>query len=350
MEKLKVAICANEIAGDEQPWIEACKDFLDDITYEVIQLTSGDWLEKIKEVDADLYLLKPGALSERYKKLYDERVLIMEEELGLSVFPDRKSIFIYENKRFLSYWLKANNIPHPKTEVFYNNEEASAFIESTPLPVVAKSNIGASGAGVQILKNRSDVKKYAEEIFSGNRAKKRVGPNFQKKKKLSRLINWLLHPSEIKKRLEVYRTIRDDELPGYVIFQQFIEHDFEWRVVRIGDSFFAHKKLKIGDKASGTLDKGYENPPLDVLDFVKELTDKFQFFSQGVDLFHTDKGYLINEIQCIFGQSDPYQMMVDGLVGRYQYRSGNWIFEEGDFNKNQCYNLRLEYLIHAKRA
>ena len=349
MKKLKVAICANEISGDEQLWIDACDDYSDYLTYEVIQLASEDWIDKIKKAEADWYLLRPGAFSERYKKLYDERVLIMEEELNLSVFPDRKSIFIYENKRYLSYWLEANNLPHPKTRVFYNKKEADLFIQTTSLPIVAKSNIGASGAGVQILKNRSELIDYTKGIFTGNRVKKRVGPNFQKKKKLSRLINLLKHPSEAKNRLKVYKTIRNDEIPGYVIFQEYIEHEFEWRVVRIGDSYFAHKKLKIGDKASGSLDKGYENPPLDLLNFVKEITDRFQFFSQAIDLFQSNNSYLINEVQCIFGQSDPYQMMVDGLVGRYRYQSGNWIFEEGNYNKNQSYNLRIEYLLYAQQ-
>ena len=30
--------------------------------------------------------------------------------------------------------------------------------------------------------------------------------------------------------------------------------------------------------------------------------------------------YLINEIQCIFGQSDPYQMIIDGNPGRYLFK------------------------------
>ena len=58
----------------------------------------------------------------------------------------------------------------------------------------------------------------------------------------------------------------------FVILQQFIKHDYEWRVVRIGNSFFAHKKLLHGDKASGSLLKGYENPPITLFDFVKKIT------------------------------------------------------------------------------
>ena len=83
-------------------------------------------------------------------------------------------------------------------------------------------------------------------------------------------------------------------------------------MVRIGDSFFAHKKLKILEKSSGSLLKNYDSPPLKLLDFVKAITDKHGFYSQAVDIFESERGYLVNEMQCIFGQSDPYQMMVDG--------------------------------------
>jgi hypothetical protein len=117
-------------------------------------------------------------------------------------------------------------------------------------------------------------------------------------------------------------------------------------VVRIGDSFFAHKKIAKQEKASGSLIKEYGDPPRSLLDFVKDITDRHQFFSQAIDIFETGQDtYLVNEMQCFFGQSDPYQMLVDDKPGRYVKRSGEWQFEEGDFNRNQCHNLRLSFVL-----
>src|SRR5690606_33952040 len=111
-------------------------------------------------------------------------------------------------------------------------------------------------------------------------------------------------------------------------------HTFEWRCVRIGDSFFAHKKIRKDDKASGSLLKAYEQPPFDLLDFIKEITDRRNFRSQAVDLFTDENGrYLVNEMQCIFGQSDPYQMLINDQPGRYVFRNEEWHFEPGDFNR-----------------
>ena len=82
------------------------------------------------------------------------------------------------------------------------------------------------------------------------------------------------------------------------------------------------------------------------MDFVKEITDHHNFRSQAVDIFETADGqYLVNEMQCTFGQSDPYQMVIDGEPGRYVYQSGKWIFEAGDFCQFECFLLRLDDFI-----
>ena len=101
-----------------------------------------------------------------------------------------------------------------------------------------------------------------------------------------------------------------------------------------------------GQKAIVSLIKEYGNPPLSVLHFVKKLTDRSGFYSQAVDLFEPQEGqYLVNEMQCIFGQSDPYQMLVDKCPGRYVFKENKWRFEKGDFNTNQSYDLRLQFII-----
>jgi len=101
-----------------------------------------------------------------------------------------------------------------------------------------------------------------------------------------------------------------------------------------------------GEKASGSLLKNYDNPPLYLFDFAKEIMKKFNFTSQAIDAFESpEKKLLINEMQFIFGQSDAYQMLVDGKPGRYVYIDNGWKFEEGDFNRNESYNLRVENII-----
>lgn len=350
MQKLKFIVLQNETKDDHLPWVRACDNYLDRVECVEVDLMRSDWLERIREVNPDALLVKPGGINENFKRVYDERVYILERVLGYRVFPSAEEVFIYENKRFLASWLEANKIPHPVTKIFYKQDEAISFINHVPFPFVAKTNIGASGSGVKILKTAQEAKDYVKDTFSGKGAAQRMGPNLEKGGLLKRGFYYILHPRKIAKKLAVYNFRRQSKQTGFVIFQEFIEHEFEWRVVRIGDSFFAHKKLKMGEKASGTLLKNYDNPPLTLFDFVKEITDRFGLYSQAIDIFESQEGkYLVNEMQCIFGQSDPYQMLVDGEPGRYIHKDNQWVFEEGDFARNACYNLRLEHLIDTLR-
>ncbi|MGA2408331.1 MAG: hypothetical protein ABSF81_16490 [Bacteroidales bacterium] len=345
MKKIKAIILRNELEDDHLLWMKACEEYKNQLEYRVVDLTKNSWLEDIQSNSFDILLAKPGGLTALYKQLYDERIYILNKVLEYLVYPSADEIYIYENKRFLSFWLKANNIPSPRTDVFYVQKEAIDFVNAQDFPIVGKVNIGASGSGVSILKSREIALDYISRTFSGKGAPRRSGPNMSKGSLFKRGLHYLAYPSDISKKLNLYKTIRSYPQIDFVIFQEYIPHDFEWRVVRIGDSFFAHKKLKIGEKASGSVLKSYENSPFALLDFVKEITDKHKFYSQAVDVFESDKGYLVNEMQCIFGQSDPWQMLVDGNEGKYKFVEDEWVFEAGSFNRNESYNLRVEWII-----
>ena len=340
--KRRFAILKNEMPDDHLLWIAACNAHKDYLEFDVIELLSHTWLEQIIDGRYDCLLAKPSCLSSRHKQLYDERILVLSS-LNLPVYPSPMEIYIYENKRFLYSWLKAHNLPHPETHVIYERSEAENFIEKVEFPLIVKANIGASGSGVQVLKTKIEARSYVQETFSSKGVPRRWGPNFAKGQLAKRGFHYILHPSDIKRKVSVYKTVKSDKQKGFVIFQEYIPHDFEWRIVAINNSYFAHKKLKAGEKASGSLLKNYDNPPTRLFDFAKNIMVKFNFFSQAIDAFETKDGRLIiNEMQCLFGQSDPYQMLVDGKPGRYLCKKGVWIFEAGHFNSNESYDLRVK--------
>lgn len=345
-KKHKVCVLANEFNDDHKLWVKTLAEYSDLVDFSIINITLNGWLDEVISMDADIFIARPPGLSDQSKHLYDERLYIVNKTLKKIIYPSFDEVLVYENKKFLSYFLKSNKIPHPETHVFYSKEEAEQFCLATKYPIVAKFNIGASGSGVKILKTKEKAFEYITQSFSGKGAPKRWGPNLEKGNLLKRGMNYIYNPNEIFKKLSHYKTKRNTKQIGYLIFQEFIEHGFEWRCVRIGDSFFAHKKLKVGDKASGTLLKGYETPPLEIFDFVKNITDKLNFSALAIDIFEKSNGdYLVNEMQCYFGQSDGFQMMVDGKIGRYRFNEGSWVFEEGDYAKNACYNLRIEDIL-----
>ena len=341
--KYRVAILANESLSDSLIWLESAKKLESIVEFEVVDLIADNWLDKIVKGKFDALLAKPGGVRSDFKELYDERIRAIEQQYF--IFPSPQEIYLYENKRFLSFWLKANGIPHPKTHVFYRKAEAREFVQKSGVwPLVAKMNIGASSSGVKIIKSQAQALDYIENTF-GKGLKREVGPKW-KKMKMARIFHLLTHPQLIVGKFRLYKSIDSDVQKGFCIFQEYVQHDFEWRVVRIGDSFFAHKKMKLGELASGSLLKNYDNPPLSLFDFVKSFSDTHQLYSVAIDIFErSPDDYLVNEVQCIFGQSDQFQMMVDGKVGRYVSDNEQWCFEEGDFNGNQCFDLRLQWVL-----
>jgi glutathione synthase/RimK-type ligase-like ATP-grasp enzyme len=341
----RLCILANENPLDHEPWIAAINKSANIEYYDIVDLTSDKWLAEITSRQYDIFLLRPPGRTELFKRLYDERVWLIDNYLKTPVYPSLTETLIYENKRFLRDWLTTNHIPHPETNVFFKKDEALSFIKhANSFPLIGKTGIGASGNGVVKLDNQYESFEYINQAFScGIRSHK--GPKISKGSILKKIKKVLNNRHFLRQRLKDYNQSPLDVQYNYVILQKFVPHEYEWRCVRIGGSFFAHKKIARNNKSSGTLIKGYDPVPVSLLNFVREITDKTGLSSAAIDIFEKEEGYLVNEIQCFFGQSDPYQMLVDGKPGRYRFCTSDWLFEEGDFAGNACYDLRLEHAL-----
>lgn len=313
------------------------------IPYDVIDISLHDWMERCLSKAYDIFILRAPGMTDIEKQMFDERAAILAHELGLRIYPSLTEILIYENKKYLSYWLKAHGVSSPRTDVFYHKADALRFINKAAYPIVGKMNIGASGKGVKIIQNQAEAVQYVNKVF-GKGIRPRIGPNLRTASLLTKIKNGIYKKGLLKKKLSAYATVYKQP-QRYAILQEYIPHQYEWRTVRIGESYFAHKKLVEGNKASGSLKKDYGNPPLRLLDFVKQTCEKLEITSASLDIFETSDGFLVNEIQTYFGQSDKYQMQVDGVAGRYRSVDGKWVFEAGDYASNQCYDLRLEHIL-----
>ena len=294
-------------------WIGACRDL--DVSYRLIELAKADWLEKIAISDCDIYLVWPDVSSVEQKTMFDERLNIMVHQMNKQIYPSFLETWLYENKRLQHYWMKANQLPVPQTWIFYNLEEAIDFSRSCSYPIVFKCNLGASSSGVFMLESKRRANKMIKRAFkSGIRLK----------------------------RGNIYNRQQRN-----VYFQEYLSDVKEWRMVRIGDSYFGHGKERVGKFHSGSHKVSWDLPPKIAFDLLKKITDIGGFTSMNVDLFETEDGNLfINELQTVFGTSiAKEQMKINGEPGRYVYEDDIWQFEPGSFCANHICNLRLEYLL-----
>lgn len=347
---MKIAILRDHHPESSEKWEIACRQF--GIEYLSINMLRNDWLEFLYDFKPTFCVSRPPGDIQQNKKLFDEKLFYLEYHTDYKVYPGFLETYIYENKASLSWFLKTNNIPHPATFVSSSYEESIRFIDSARMPIVSKTLIGASGSGVKIIKSKEEAKNYIEKAFKTG-IRRRYGPN----KKTGSPKNWAIKaiksPKYFLSKITQYNERVKDIQKGIVLFQEYINHPYEWRCVKIGDSYFAYKKLKIADQASGSKLFEYGEPPLELLNFTKSLCDKFKFQFMAVDIFYNETGIYVNELQTIFGHKNPYICKVNDTPGRYVFKKNSWIFEEGDFNVNESYNLRLKTAIdlysHLKR-
>lgn len=135
------------------------------VPYELLDITGPDWVDVVRQSDCAAYLVRPFVLTSIGKRLYDERVRMMNEDLGKHVFPSVKSLWLYESKRRTAGWLAAHKIPQPTTWVFNDQPAALTFATGCEFPIVFKTDLGSEALGVEIVRDRTALCRLIKLCF-----------------------------------------------------------------------------------------------------------------------------------------------------------------------------------------
>jgi len=306
---LKIGILT-DFQGEHENYRRACEEL--DVPYQMIDFTSDRWLLEVKRAACDGYVVHPNHWLSVWKEMFDERLRLMSRELGLRVCPRPEDVWIYEGKRRLAYWLQAHDIPHPETHIFYDRDEARDYLLRASYPIVYKTHVGSAASGVVILRDYGAALSLLDRAFGEG---------------------IIRSPGD-----------RRDRSWGYVLFQEYLPNVREFRIIKIGRSWFGHEKLKQPGTEfySGSGEVGWGVPPMELFDFCYHIGETAGFFTMCFDVFLTIEGrILVNELHVVFGSYNPSQMYIDGKPGRYLRRDDGWVFQEGLFNRNGSANLRL---------
>jgi len=305
----------------------ACKEL--GVPYDILDLTTPDWIEKAKKSDYCVYFLRPFVLSSTGRTIYEERAHFLKHVLKKNLFPHYDELWAYESKRRCAGLLECHDIPHPATSIFFDKREAIDFLKGIRFPLVFKTDIGSDAIGVRIVRNADEGKRIVNRCFGRGFKSSFFDPR--------------------------------DRTYDQVLFQEHVGDVVEWRVIRIGESFFAYKKGKKGEFHSGSKIVDFSDPPKSLLDFSRDLLEKLGMTCMSLDIFEDNTGrLLVNELQAYYGANETggyyfengkpvtlvegqtIEMMVNGEPGRYLWDDGTWRFEEGDFSRNAGCNLRVK--------
>ncbi|HEC87465.1 MAG TPA: hypothetical protein ENI49_06360, partial [Thermoplasmatales archaeon] len=231
--------------------IAACRDLK--VSYKVLDLFSSSWVGDISNSECDVFLATPPTLLDQWQRLFEERLWVVVYELKKRVYPTFKELYLWESKRRMIYWMIAHRIPHPHSWIFLDYDEAINFCDAARYPIVLKLNKGASSHGIFVLQTRKQARQIVKRLFS-------VG----------------VAPRSSDKRNKEW---------GVALFQEYIPHEREWRIVRIGDTYFCRIKTVVGEFASGSGLIEWAKPLTGMLDFARKVTEMGNFRCMSLDIF-----------------------------------------------------------------
>lgn len=296
-----------DVAQYHRYYQSACIDL--GVGYEVVDLREDRWFEKLKASNVKVLMAWPSLTTSVLKEMLDERSRLIRDFLGIQVYPNPDEIFLLDNKRRVRDWLMVNSFEPPGTWCFYDKKKALEFCSKCILPIVFKSTKEGVSRGVVICRSRRQLHKLIYQCF---------GKGFVPRNTDKRNRQW-----------------------NFVLLQEYLPNAEERRMIRIGDSYLAIDKVRVGDFHSGSGTMKWAKPERDFLDKTKEVTKQGSFRSMNVDFFIAeDQRVVINELHTMF--HGPVIKEKEGL-GRYRYLedSDEWVFEEGSYYRNYCCNLRV---------
>jgi hypothetical protein len=304
----------------------ACQEL--GVPYAVLDLMTPDWVEKLQADQSAIYFFQPCVVSSMWRTAYEERAYFVSHVLRRNMFPQFKALWLYESKRRCAALLQDLHLPHPRTWVFHVRVAALQFADRATYPLVFKTDLGSDAVGVRLLQSPAQARRLIKQCF---------GRGF---------------------RSDFYDP--RDRNYGQVFLQEYLPDVLEWRVIRIGCSYFAYQKGKKGQFHSGSKAVIFWEPPHTLLEFARRATETLGLNCVALDIFERSGQYWINEVQTYYGanaatgiytdQNGPVEfpsdhtaeMMINRKSGRFHYDGKNWNFEEGDFSRNAGSNLRVK--------
>jgi len=192
-------------------------------------------------------LLKPGTMffipnqfpAERLVRDVRTALALRDVTDDLVWIQDRDQLLMYEDKLAQAaefwYWM-------PYTKVSYSLDAAIAAVDTFGGPIVSKSAYGSASHNVRLLHTRGDAIREAELAFGlGIPTRRGPGPDvFQR---------------------------------DYVLWQNFIPHEFTYRVTIVGTKFHVYKRFNYDDRPMACPSKVKQTEPVAMSETIESLLD-----------------------------------------------------------------------------
>ncbi|MCW5553482.1 MAG: hypothetical protein KIS67_15150 [Verrucomicrobiae bacterium] len=323
--------------------VRACSEV--GVEHQLFDIYGSDWIKQAKAARADGCIYRAEFRHAPWRELFFERIRFLACNLGLPLYPRMHELELYESKRRMAYWLQAHAIPHPRTWVFGNKDEARDFLDRAPYPLIFKTDFGNASYGVRKIRNRTEAQRLWRRSFgNGYRVP------YYREGTLDAVNRFKAVVRPFYRRVKGIRHLPRDLELDVMLFQEEVPIRHEWRLMKVGDSYFGKEKA-MGHHGfhSGSDQMCWNIPPMQVFDLARQVCTLGDFSTMSLDIFESDSGqFLVNELQTFFGSFNLKNQMYREEAGRwvgfrryYDETAQAWREELGEFCQNYCFNLRV---------
>lgn len=337
---MKIAIQHKE-AGFTERWIEYCKK--NNFDYLLIDCFKTNIIDLFKKEKVTHLMWHLNHSSSKDLMVYP-CVMNAAENMGIKTFPNFNTRWHFDNKVAQKYLFESIGAPLVKSDVFYEKEDAFAFLNKSELPLVAKLKRGAGSTNVKLIKTKSEGEEYIRKLFTeGIVSTEAAFGNFDQKLRIAKQIK---DPIKLAKKTVGYfkknrreRTLANTE-KGYVYFQEFMpNNDFDIRIIVVGDIAFGirrfNKENDFRASGSGKLDFDVSKIDLEVVKIAFDVTEKiggqclaFDFvydtnkepkivevcFGFSMKAYDTCPGYWKKDLSFVEGIFNPQEFMMENFL------------------------------------
>lgn len=269
-----------------------------EISYEIFEHRTSDWLEKAKRYDLIIWSLDVGPWEHEEIK---RKITIIENNLGIKSFPSLPEIMLYDNKLMEVELLQLYKLPVAETFISHSYKEIMETIPKLAYPLVSKMSNGSTSEEVFLVENPKTATKIAKSSFS----------------RYGRKTHW-----------PCYRQ------KDYVYFQKFIEGEkYDLRIIVSANMITGYfRDCPEGDfRASGAHKTRKVDIPIEAIDIALKVFYEISNSSIAIDMIKSTKGeYKIIELSQFTWSRTPVRMAVNGYPGFYfLHKDGRLEFMQG---------------------
>ena len=201
-----------------------------------VDVRKPDILEQIKGCDGFMW---------RHIHSFQDRQIarrllpVIENELGLEVYPNQATCWHYDDKISQYYLLSAAGVPIPKTFVCFDYEQAMEWVRTANFPLVLKLWTGASSENVVLVRSLSEAEVWIKRLFGDGLEHMKRPYIFQRGK-----FYWRLYYSARILLKGNYPPVPWELHKNYVLFQEFLpDNQFDTRITVIGNRAFGLRRF-----------------------------------------------------------------------------------------------------------